>query len=83
MRPTGKPHVDSSKRDRERPAALAKGGGARRMFGEQAAGPIRPGQTGKAQNPAPGAKGPRGGGKTGADVGGLARPARPGSTGPR
>jgi hypothetical protein len=82
MRPTSKPHVDISKQDRDRGTAFAKGGKAK-MFGEQAAGPIRPGQTGKAQNPAPGSKGARGGGKTGADVGGLARPAAPGATGPR
>jgi hypothetical protein len=82
MRSTGKPHVDSSKQDRQRGTAFAKGGKSR-MFGEQAAGPIRAGQTGKAQNPAPGAKGARGGGKTGADIGGLARPAKAGATGPR
>jgi hypothetical protein len=73
-------HVDETKRDRQRPAALAKGG-KDKMFGEQSAGPARSGQTGKNQTPAPGAKAAKGGGKV--HVGGQSVPAKPGATGPR
>jgi hypothetical protein len=72
--------LDETKKDRERPAALAKGG-KDKMFGEQSAGPARPGQTGKNQTPAPGAKAAKGGGKV--YVGGRSVPAKPGATGPR
>jgi hypothetical protein len=49
------------------------------MFRQQAAGPDRPGNTGKDQSPAPGTKFAKGGGTVA--VGGLSRPARAGSTG--
>jgi hypothetical protein len=78
-------HVDETKQDRERPAALAKGGkGApNKMLPEQAANSQRPGRTGHVvEGRAPGAKVARGGGRTPVNIGGVARPARPGSTGP-
>jgi hypothetical protein len=53
-------HVDRTKKDTQRGAALAKGG-ATKMFGKQAAGPDAPGRTGKVQTPAPGAKSAKGG----------------------
>ena len=46
-------HVDRTKKDTQRDAALAKGGRAK-MFGKQAAGPDRPGNTGRDQSAAPG-----------------------------
>jgi hypothetical protein len=51
------------------------------MLPEQAAGPAKPGITGKAQTAAPGAKPAKGGSRTPVNIGGMARPARPGSTG--
>jgi hypothetical protein len=42
--------VDKSKRQPKRGAALVKGGSAK-MFGPQAAGPDRPGRTGKVETP--------------------------------
>jgi hypothetical protein len=73
-------HVDQTKKDRERPAVLAKGG-KDRMFGEQAANPAKSGTTGKPNVSGPGARAAKGGSlKT--NPGGLSRPARPGSTGP-
>jgi hypothetical protein len=77
-------HVDESKKDRERPAALAKGGkGApNKMLPEQAANPQRPGRTGHVvEGSAPGARAAKGGGKVYA--GGRSMPAKPGATGPR
>jgi hypothetical protein len=53
-------HVDQTKKESQAPRAYAKGG-ATKMFREQAAGPAKSGQTGKAQTSAPGAKGARGG----------------------
>jgi len=50
----------TGKHDRQHGAAFAKGGNTR-MFGKQAAGPDRPGNTGKDQTPAPGAKSAKGG----------------------
>jgi hypothetical protein len=84
MRVTNKPHVDSSKRDRQRDtSAFAKGGkGApNKMLREVPAEPAPRGRTGPAQAKAPGAKAARGGPKIRADIGGASRPARPGSTG--
>jgi hypothetical protein len=76
-------HVDQTKRDRQRPAALAKGG-QDKMFKEQAAGPAKSGITGKAQTAAPGAKAAKGGGQIGQlHTGGRSVPAKPGATGPR
>jgi hypothetical protein len=75
--------VDNSKRDRESGARFAKGGqGApNKMLRDVPAEAAPPGRTGPTRVKAPGAKGSRGGGKTGTDVGGLARPAKPGATG--
>jgi hypothetical protein len=53
-------HVDRTKKDTQRAAALAKGG-TTKMFGKQAAGPDAPGRTGKVQTPAPGARVAKGG----------------------
>jgi hypothetical protein len=77
-------HVDETKRDRQRPAALAKGGkGApNKMLREVPAEPAPAGRSGPAQTRAPGAKSARDGGKTPVNIGGVARPARPGQTGP-
>jgi hypothetical protein len=76
-------HVDETKKERQRPAALAKGG-KDKMFGEQAAGPARAGQTGKNQTAAPGAKAAKGGAQIGQiHTGGRSVPAKPGATGPR
>jgi hypothetical protein len=55
-------------------------GGTTKMFKQQAAGPDKPGNTGKDQSPAPGARFAKGGSKT--SVGGLSRPAQGGRTGP-
>jgi hypothetical protein len=54
-------------------------GGSTRMFKQQAAGPDKPGNTGKDQSAAPGAKRAKGGPPV--YVGGLSRPARPGQSG--
>ena len=70
--------VNRSKKESQREAAFAKGGKTK-MFKQQAAGPDRPGNTEKDQSAAPGAKFARGGKKVA--VGGVARPARAGSTG--
>jgi hypothetical protein len=77
-------HVDATKRTKERPAALAKGGkGApNRMLREVPAEPAPASRTGPAQAKAPGAKSAKGGSRTPVNIGGMARPARPGSTGP-
>jgi hypothetical protein len=74
-------HVDSSKKESQAPRTFAKGG-ATKMFREQAAGPVKSGQTGKAQTSAPGAKGARGGATRMAPFT-PAKPAKPGVTGPR
>jgi hypothetical protein len=58
----------------------AKGGGSNRMFGKQAAGPDRPGNTGKDQTAAPGAKRASGGPKLSRHA--VATPARAGHTAP-
>jgi hypothetical protein len=73
-------HVDQTKRDKQKGAALARGG-KDRMFGEQQANPDRPGTTGKPDVRGPGAKSAKGGGKV--NVGGRSVPAKPGATGPR
>jgi len=70
--------VNESKRDRQRAGAFASGGKTR-MFKQQAAGPDKPGNTGKDQTPAPGAKSAKGGPKT--YVGGVSLPAKAGRTG--
>jgi len=49
----GSKSVNEGKRDRQRGAAFGKGGNTR-MFGKQAAGPDKPGTTGKDQTAAPG-----------------------------
>jgi hypothetical protein len=53
-------HVDQTKKHAQRGAALAKGG-TTKMFGKQAAGPDKPGRTGKVQTAAPGARAAKGG----------------------
>jgi hypothetical protein len=55
-------------------------GGSTKMFKPQAAGPDRPGNTGKDQSPAPGAQ--RAAGGTMPRSGGLASPAKSEHTGP-
>jgi hypothetical protein len=75
-------HVDRTKKDTQRGVALAKGGGKGRMFGPQAAGPARPGHTGKNQSAAPGAKSARRG-TTKMAAFTPARSAKPGRTGAR
>ena len=55
--------VDKTKKDSQRGPAFAKGG-KRHMVGPQSAGPDKPGNTGKDQSPAPGARFTRGGGKS-------------------
>src|SRR5262245_21332913 len=70
--------VDRWKRESQRGTTFARGGNDR-MFKEQAAGPAKPGQTGKNQSPAPGARAARGGPKV--HAGGRSVPASPGSTG--
>jgi hypothetical protein len=74
-------HVDETKKERQRPAALAKGG-KDKMFGEQQANPDKAGSTGKPDVRGPGPKAARGGGRTPVNIGGLSRPARGGQTGP-
>ena len=76
-----KSEVDRSKGERQRGTTFAKGGHTRLMFGKQAAGPAKSGQTGKNQTPAPGAKAARGGGH--APVPGKSLTAKPGRSGPR
>jgi hypothetical protein len=72
--------VNRTKKEAQRDVRIAKGGKTR-MFGKQAAGTDRPGNTGKDQSPAPGAKFARGG-REKPFAGGFAKPARAGSTGP-
>jgi hypothetical protein len=68
-----------SKSERMRDREFAEGG-TTKMFKPQAAGPDRPGNTGKDRSAAPGAKRAKGGPK---NVGyGLALPAQPGRTAP-
>ena len=74
-------HVDRTKKDAQRGASLAKGGGKGRMFGPQAAGPDRPGNTGNDQSSAPGSKFARGGKHPTKFV--PSQPAEPGITGAR
>ena len=83
------------KRSSMRGAAFAKGG-KDHMFGQQAAGPDRPGNTGKDPSAAPGKRAGSGGpetqghtvskpavpGRTAPPSGGLARPAKGGQTAP-
>ena len=71
--------VDKSKHDRQHERQFAKGGKTH-MFKKQAAGTDRPGNTGKDQTAAPGAKSARGGSAHMADFS-PARPAKPGHTG--
>jgi len=56
-------------------------GGHQRMFKQQAAGPDRPGNTGKDQTSASGSRRASGGEKTPRAIGGLSRPARAGQSG--
>jgi len=74
--PTTQPKPKMSVRQ---PAKLAKGG-TDKMFKPQAAGPAKPGQTGKQQRPAPGAQGALGGAMP--RSGGVSKPAAPAHTGP-
>ena len=76
-----KPPVEGSKRDQQRGATFAEGGD-RRMFKEQAANPAKSSTTGKPNVSGPGARSAKGGGRTPANIGGAARPARGGQTGP-
>jgi hypothetical protein len=74
--------VDQSKKEKQSPKAFAKGGRDNQMFGKQQANPKKPGMTGKVDARGPGAKSAEGGPKImSKNVGGLARPARPGCTG--
>jgi hypothetical protein len=63
----------------QRPVTYVEGG-ATKMHKQQAAGPARPGRTGKVQTAAPGAKRAMGGGH--APVPGRALPAKAGRTAP-
>jgi hypothetical protein len=74
-------HVDQTKKDSQRGAALAKGGKAH-MVKPQAAGPDKPGNTGKDQSAAPGARAAKGG-TTKMAAFTPARPAKSGRTGAR
>jgi hypothetical protein len=74
-------HVDRTKKDTQRGATLAKGG-TTKMFGKQAAGPDKPGNTGKDQSRAPGAKAAKGG-TTKMAAFAPPRPAKPGRTSAR
>jgi hypothetical protein len=65
-----------TKKGAQHAATFAKGGA--RMFAKQAAGPDKPGNTGKDQSPALGAKFARGGAKKRAFT--PSRPAKAGST---
>ena len=68
-----------SKSERMADAAFAKGG-SKKMFSEQAAGAVKPGQTGKQPNPAPGKRAASGGPRTtGVSV---STPSKPGRTAP-
>jgi hypothetical protein len=69
-----------SKSDRLKGVEFAEGGSGK-MFKEQAAGPAKGGITGKAQNPAPGAKRAAGGPKTTGRTASV--PAAAGRTAPR
>jgi hypothetical protein len=74
-------HVDETKKDVQRPAALAKGGGKGKMFADQAAGPQKAGITGGTPNPALGAKSAKGGQLKSKMR--FAEPAKAGRTSPR
>jgi hypothetical protein len=74
-------HVDETKKERQRPAALAKGGD-RPTFKAQQANPDKAGSSGKPDVRGPGAKSAKGGGRTPANLGGVARPAKAGATVP-
>jgi hypothetical protein len=52
--------TSNAKRSNQHAARLAKGGTIK-MFGKQAAGPDKPGNTGKDQSAAPGARAAKGG----------------------
>jgi hypothetical protein len=67
------------KRDAVRSARYAEGGDDK-MVRPQAAGPARPGTTGKVPTPAPGAKSATGGSKLPRNVH-VSAPAKPGRTG--
>jgi hypothetical protein len=71
--------VNKTKKEAQRPTTYSKGGGDR-MFKEQAAGPDRPGNTGKDQTAAPGSKRASGGSPPRV-VAGLAFPAVAGQCG--
>ena len=72
--------VNKSKKEHQTERQFAKGGKTH-MFKKQSAGTDRPGNTGKDQTPAPGARSARGGS---AHMAGFtpARTAKPGRTGP-
>jgi hypothetical protein len=74
-------HVDQTKKDTQRGAAFAKGGKAH-MVKPQAAGPDKPGHTGKVETAAPGARAAKGGTVRMAPFT-PARPAKPGRTSAR
>jgi hypothetical protein len=73
-------HVDQTKIDSLHSRAFARGGQTK-MFGKQAAGPDKPGNTGKDQTAAPGPKRAQGGPPVARGVGGRSRPARAGQVG--
>jgi hypothetical protein len=75
MKPQSKPKKKSTQR-----AVDFAEGGSRKMFSKQAAGPDKPGNTGKDQSPAPGARAAKGGPKNRGY--GLALPAVGGHTAP-
>jgi hypothetical protein len=79
MRVSNKPHVDASKRDRERGKTFARGGDDH-MLGSVPAEAAPAGRTGPSQVKAPGARAAKGGPKN--QGFGLSLPAAPGRTGP-
>jgi hypothetical protein len=81
MAPIPRPRsVNQSKKERQSDRQYARGGKTP-MFKKQAAGTDRPGNTGKDQSSAPGAKFARGG-REKPFAGGFAKPAKAGATGP-
>jgi hypothetical protein len=72
--------VKPKKSSVQRGAAYAEGGSTR-MLKQQAAGPMKAGQTGKQPNPAPGERAASGGSRT-SSAPSLAVPAKAGRTAP-
>ena len=72
--------VNKSKKEHQTEREFAKGGGHPRMFKKQAAGPDKPGNTGKDQTAAPGKRAAAGGPKLSRHA--VVTPARAGHTAP-